>query len=222
MATILPLLLCLMIIAVLALQISAGMWSNAITFINTVMAALLAMNYFEPLAAWFDDQMPWMTYSADFLALWILFIAFTVVLRTITGRASKVKVRFLEVADKIGGGVFALLTGLVLVGFTLTTLHTAPLSVNFLFGGFKPSEPMLFFLDPDLKWLGFVQQQSHGSFSRAVEGEERARYGAQEEVAVFDSGNRFVANYIVRRTAVEKSVDLGLGAHPPEGKLPPR
>ena len=50
-----------------------GMWGNAIRLINVVTAALLATNYFEPLANWlqgFSTKFSTFTYLWDFLALW--------------------------------------------------------------------------------------------------------------------------------------------------------
>lgn len=222
MSFLLPVLLCLLLFAVVALLFNAGMWNNAITLINLVTAALLAMNYFEPTTRWLDSQIASLTYLWDFVALWGLFIAFMVVFRMVTGMISKVKVRFLDIADRIGSLVFAVLIGGVLIAFTLATLHTAPLGRNFLFDGFRPNEPMFFGMSPDLRWLEFTKKQSAGSFSRGVEGEERARYGGTSEVAVFDAGGKFIANYTVRRTALEKNMAAGKGICPDAERMPPR
>ena len=109
-----------------------GMWSNAIRLINVVTAALLATNFFEPagpLAGRHGRRR--YTYLWDFLALWGLFALFMLILRTVTDQVSRVKVRFLNVADQIGSTVFALWIGWVLVCFTMMTLHTAPLGPQF-------------------------------------------------------------------------------------------
>ena len=84
-----------------------------------------------------------------------------------TDQVSKVKVRFLKIADQIGSGVFALLIGWVMVCFTMMTLHTAPLAKTFLFGGFNssPDQSMFLGLAPDRKWLGFMQYESRGALS---------------------------------------------------------
>ena len=62
------------------------------------------------------------------------------VFREITDRVSRVQVRFLKLADRIGSVVLSLWIGYVMVCFTLMTLHTAPLGRNFLFGGFSTDQ----------------------------------------------------------------------------------
>ena len=84
------------------------MWSNAIRLINVVTAALLATNFFEPLAAWLDlSCAPSFTYVWDFLALWALFAVISTVFRLLTDKVSQVNVRFLGLADRIGSSVFS-------------------------------------------------------------------------------------------------------------------
>ena len=85
-----------------------------------------------------------------------------VVLRAVTDQLSRVKVRFLKIADQIGSGVFAALIGWALVAFTLTTLHTAPLAEHFLDGAFKATEPMFLGTAPDQQFLNFAQSESAG------------------------------------------------------------
>ena len=70
------------------------MWSNALRFMVVVAAALLATNYFEPVADQLDAWQPTYTYCWDFLSLWGLFAIFVVLFRAVTDQLSKVKVRF--------------------------------------------------------------------------------------------------------------------------------
>jgi hypothetical protein len=87
-----------------------------------------------------------------------------------------------------------------MVCFTMVTLHTAPLSRNFLFGGFKSStsEKMILGLAPDRQWLGFVQKESMGAFSQSATPEERER-----EKYVFDPHGEFMPKYATRRANLE-------------------
>lgn len=207
MNAILPLLLPLLMLVILfvcmATLAAEGMWSNAIRLINTVTAALLAVNFFEPAARWMDEQAPAATYVYDFVALWGLFIIFTLVFRGLTDRLSRVKVRFLMVVDQIGGGFFAFWTGWVLICFTMMTLHTAPLARNFLHGGFQPEQRMVFRLAPDRQWLGFVQKMSLGTFCRWGAPED---WRPGEERFVFDPNGDFMPKYKARRESVESLV----------------
>ena len=145
MTALLPLLMVVIIFVCMATLYSEGMWSNAIRLINAVTAALVATNYFEPLARWLDNKLSAGTYAWDFLALWILFAVVFGILRSTTDAISRIRVQFPLLADQIGGGFFALWTSWVVICFTMMSLHTAPLSRNFLFGGFQPEQRMLGF-----------------------------------------------------------------------------
>ena len=212
MSSLLTLLMLVILFAAVATLYTEGMWSNAIRLINVVTAALLATNYFEPLARWLDDMWPAYTYTWDFLALWTLFVALTLILRVATDQVSRVNVRFLKVADQIGSWVLAFWIGWVLVCFTMMTLHTAPLSRNFLFGGFKTGdqERMLLGFAPDRQWLGFMQKESLGALCRSATPEEW-----KKETYVFDPHADFMPNYATRRAKVEatvaKSGGIGVG-----------
>ena len=123
------------------------------------------------------------------------------IFRLATDRVSKVKVRFLKIADQIGSSVFALWIGWVLVCFTMMTLHTAPLARNFLFGGFQPEQRMFLGFAPDRQWLGFMQKESRGALCRSATPAEWER-----ETYVFDPHASFMLNYATRRAGVEGTV----------------
>lgn len=168
-----------------------GMWGNMLNLVNVVTAALLATTYFEPVARLADSALPAFTYFWDFLAIWLLFAIFTVILRQITRMVSRVKVRFLKIVDRIGSGFFAAWIGWVMVCFTMFSFHTAPLGKNFLFGGFQPEQKMFLGLAPDVKWLGFVQKMSMGAYSSEN---------------VFDANGEFPIKYATRRANLEQQV----------------
>jgi hypothetical protein len=201
MSSLLTILMLVILFASVATLYTEGMWSNAVRLINTVTAALLAVNFFEPLANWLDGQAPSFTYVWDFIALWFLFGLFTIILRLLTDQVSHVQVRFLKLADQIGSTVFSLWIGWVMVCFTMLTLHTAPLSQNFLYEGFKPRERMVLGFAPDRQWLGFVQSQSMGAFSQPATPEER-----EKEKFVFDPNADFMPKYSARRAALDVQV----------------
>ncbi len=215
MSFVLPLLLFLILAACVGFLFRDGMWANAIRLINVVTSALLATNYFEPLAKMLDENVnSSFTYFWDFISLWLLFGVFLMIFRTLTAFASRVKVRFLGVVDRVGSGFFALCIGWVMVCFTTMTLHTAPLAESFLFGGFRPKERMFLGLAPDRQWLGFMQRMSRGSFSRSAGEEEREGYPPREDasereqkLAVFDGRIQFIDNYAGRRAALEAHVE---------------
>ncbi len=201
MSFLLPLVLLLIFIACVAFLYTEGMWSNAIRLINVVTAALLATNFWEPVATRLDRWQPSYTYMWDFVVLWGLFAALVMVFRSVTDFLSKLNVRFLKLADRIGSVVLACWIGWVMVCFATFTLHTAPLARNFLGGGFQPEKRMLLGMAPDRQWLGFVQRMSQGTYCRSATPEQW-----EKEVTVFDPRAEFLPKYATRRTRLEDHV----------------
>ncbi len=201
MASLLLILVALILFICVAMTYAEGMWSNAIRLINIVTAALLATNFFEPVAKLADGWAPKLTYLWDFLALWGLFALAMLVLRTSTDQISRVKVRFPERVDQIGGTLFALWVGWVFLCFAMMTLHTAPLARHFLFDGFQPEQRMVLGMAPDRQWLGFMQKMSLGTFCRSATREEW-----RKQECVFDPHAEFMPKYTARRAQLESNV----------------
>jgi uncharacterized membrane protein required for colicin V production len=204
MTLIFPLLLVFIFLAAVGFLAQEGLWSNAIRLVNVVTAALLATNYFEPVARWAEEQADTYTFFWDFIALWGLFALFMLILRGLTDVISRVKVRFLKVVDRAGGLVFAAWTGWVMVCFTTMTLHTAPLDRESFFGAFQPENKALFLglAGPDREWLAFMQRVSRGSFCRADEGPDyryRDELPTDKKLAVFGGDASFLLKYATRR-----------------------
>jgi uncharacterized membrane protein required for colicin V production len=171
-----------------------GIWSNAIRLVNVITAALVAMSFYEPVAHYLTKQLDSYIVFWDFLAIWAVFSAAIIVGRTVTSSLSTVNVRFPKVIDRWGSGILAAWIGWVMVCFTVTTLHTAPLARNFFFASFQPKEAMFFgVLHPDREWLAFTQRMSTGAYSN----------GPGKS---FDPQNAFVAEQANRRTAFEHYV----------------
>lgn len=177
-------------IAVIGFGFAEGLWANAIRLVNVVTAALLATSYFEPVAGWIAALVPSYEYFADILAIWGLFALVLAVLNALTELVSRKNVRFPPVVDRIGSGLLVTWAAWVMVCFTLTTLHTAPLPRNSLFGSFRPEQRMFFGLAPDRQWLAFVHKMSQGALSAAP----------------FDPESEFVIKYAHRRSALEAHV----------------
>ncbi|HEY2893258.1 MAG TPA: CvpA family protein [Pirellulales bacterium] len=183
---------------------NSGLWSNTITLVNVLTAGLLATNYFEPLADYFESLDSSFTYVWDFLALWILFAAAMLVLRIATDYMSPLKVKFFMPIEKVGGPFMAIWVSWIVMCFTTMTLHTAPLSRNFLGGSFQsdPDGKMLFGLGPDRVWLGWVHRESRGALSRLG------------QLAPFDPRGEFIYRYADRRAEFEKQNGLSTDKKP--------
>jgi hypothetical protein len=191
MLTLVLLLIFLIVVGLLWLQ---GLWSNAITLINTTLAAMVALNYFEPVANLLDKQFPSYTYLWDFLALWGLFALTFGVLRLATDMLSRRRVTFEFWTEMVGRSVLAIWVAWIFIGFTCATLHTAPLDANFM--GFQQKYDSGNFLgmSPGKQWLGFMQSRSQGALSRGTP-------------RVFDQKSDFILKYHQRRVDFAKEGD---------------
>ena len=185
----LSILLFLIFVAVFVSLMNQGLWSNTITLVNVITSALIATNYFEPVAKFLDDQEPSLTYVWDLAAIWFIFGITMVLLRAATDYMSDVKVRFFMPVEKAGGILMAVWVSWIVLCFTTMTMHTAPLARHFLGGAFqqRPDSKMLFGLAPDRVWLAWVHRESQGPLSRF------------SRVAPFDPQGDFIVRYSNRR-----------------------
>jgi uncharacterized membrane protein required for colicin V production len=195
MAWILNLCLIIVFLVCVLMSLASGLWGNLIMIFNVILAALIATNYFEPLAGWLDDQMPSYTFFWDFLAMWGIFALAVVVLRAITDTLSSVKVRFKKPVELAGGLVCGAVVGWLMVCFTLFSLHTAPLAPFFIKGAFNPAANMFFNLAPDRQWARFAQGQSDAENGPLSAGEE------------FDT-RRYLGWYLVRRALFDMEPEM--------------
>jgi hypothetical protein len=207
----LSLILVLIFLAVFASLMNQGLWSNTITLVNLITSALVATNYFEPVADFLDKQEPSFHYVWDFAAIWLLFGITMVVLRAATDYLSKIKVRFILPLDRAGGILMAVWASWVMVCFATMTLHTAPLARHFLGGAFQqqPDSEMFFGLAPDRRWLAWVHRESKGGLARF------------RGVAPFDPQGDFIIRYSNRRGDFEQQNSLTKGSGEPQAGAGP-
>lgn len=165
-----------------------GTWSNCLTLVNTLLAALVAMNYWEPLADFAEGKMPTYTYVIDYLAMWLVFFIAIAVFRALTATISKTQVRFIPPIEQAGRVVSVLLIGWIMVCFTVTSLHTAPLARTAIRGSFQatPMANNFLGLAPDRMWLGYVQYRSKTAL-------------ANSPPRVFDETGEYIFKYGERR-----------------------
>ena len=155
---------CLIVIGIIVWCVAAeGLWGAAHTFLCVLIAGLLAMNFFEPLAGFLDGMLGDFKKFSDIVALLGLFIGFIFALRLGTEQLSPTFIQLPSTIDQAGRWVFSALTGYVTMAVLLTSMHTAPFSREFL--GFKPEQAAFFGLAPDRQWLGFTQYITEKPFS---------------------------------------------------------
>ena len=145
---------CIIIVGVVTWMVAAeGIWSAAQVFLCTLLSALVAMNFYEPVAIKLDGFVP-KEYS-DIVALLGLFIVLVFGLRLGCEQIAPSYIQVVPALDSFGRWLFGGATGYLLMAFLLTSLHTGPLPREFM--GFTPERKNFFGSAPDRQWLGFVQ-----------------------------------------------------------------
>lgn len=203
----LNILLLVILVVALAFLFREGLWSNAITLINVITAALVAVNYFEPASRLLSDLVPFMDYNWDVLLLGVIFAVVYLVLNQLAVLISKHQVRFHPLVDRIGSPLVSLWIGWVLVCFVMFALHTSPLARNFLSNSFQPEQRMFFGLAPDRQWLGFITKVSDGGSWGTNETNEDGAVSS-----AFDPTGVFMIKYASRRQWLQKHVSPFAGA----------
>jgi len=157
---------CLVVVGLVAYFVSnEGAWGAAHLFLSVLIAALVSMNFFEPLAVALDGLFPsnFRRYS-DIIAILGLFIGMTFGLRLVEEKVAPVYIVLPSTIDQIGKWAFGVLTGYLTMAFLLVSVHTSPLPREFM--GFQPERNNFFGSAPDRQWLGFFQYVTEKSFSR--------------------------------------------------------
>ena len=108
---------------------SEGLWGAALMFFNALFAALIAFNFYEPVAQLIVDNVGSETVSsfADSVSLMILFIVALVLLRLTTESIAPSMVRFPMPLYHLGRVAFSLGGACLTMAFVLLLFHAAPI-----------------------------------------------------------------------------------------------
>jgi len=131
-----------------------GFWSAAVTFVNLLLAALIATNLWEPAATMIEGfgAASW-TYLLDFVILWFIFFAAFAILRGVTDLISQSQVKFDLPIEMAGRSVFAVLSGWLFTCFLAFSLQMAPLNSESPLGAWTtPSANTFVVTSPDRLW----------------------------------------------------------------------
>ncbi len=144
-------------------QVTQGLFSALIMAICTIFSALVALNFYEPMADSFAVHTPAIAEPASLLALfalclWVLRLGFDLLLRN--------NVVFGMWGDRIGGGALGLVSGLVIVGMLMLALQMMPWGLSVL--GFAPYDRQMQRQSSSLPadfTLGLFEMVSDGSLA---------------------------------------------------------
>lgn len=186
-----------------------GLWSNFITLINFLIAALVASSFYETAAQNFASQLIEYSALADFICLWAIFVVVFILCRTITDILSPHRMKFDMVTEMIGRSVFSVWIASVFVAFTLFSFHMAPLHPD----AFQQDvESSTLGIGPDRMWLAFIQSRSRGALSASTSSNFMVReYSPSKHpddaglnARVFDPEAKFIDKYHKKRSNLSK------------------
>ncbi len=200
---------------------SEGPWGAATTLISTILAGLVAMNYFESLAGMFPMSVEWQM-RADIMALLGLFAAGVTGLRMGAEYLMPTQIEVNPLVYDGGRWGFGFLAGYVTAAIVLTALHTAPLPREFL--GFRAERNNLFGLGgpenaPDRVWLSFTQYASERIFTtgNVFDRSEFPRYKGRPA----EMWSSFPVRYADRRQRYASGGAIAAAAPGPASSAPP-
>ena len=203
----------LILVCVMAATWFTGFWGATLTFVNIVFSAMIASNFFEPVADAINNSLPRATYLLDFLSLWGLFFISFGIFRAFTAGMSRFQVKFVFWMETMGQSIMAVSCALVFLSFTMFTLHTAPLGPA-PFNSFQQDPDSINLVyGPDRLWLGFLQSRSRGGFAEfrnhpiAYQGEDHPE-DEGKNIRPFDSTADFIFKYRARRQSLSQQKSL--------------
>jgi len=165
---------------------SEGLWGSALMFFNVVFGALIAFNFYEPLASMLDRTGIGWGFS-DTLCMLGLFCVSVLLLRLTTETIAPAQVRFPPPLFHAGRLVFGLAGASVTLAVIILAFHAAPIHKK-LFTVIDYQSKPPFGLGLDHQWLGFFQYETGAVFARYGVGHRDPyhQYGYGGPVQVFD------------------------------------
>ncbi|GAC1466928.1 MAG: hypothetical protein NVSMB9_07960 [Isosphaeraceae bacterium] len=144
---------------------SEGLWGSALMFFNVLFSAIIAFNFYEPLAGLLATNLSFLSGFADTLCLLGLFSVSLIIFRLTTETLAPAMVRFPTALFHAGRILFALAGSLVTLAIILLGFETAPVNKK-IFGvvDYKYEPP--FHMGLDREWLGFFQYTTGMIFTR--------------------------------------------------------
>ena len=122
-----------MFFAGVAMAINEGLWSNTISLLCVLISGIAGCVAGAPLGVMIlertgqDDANAW---YFVFAGIWGGFALTLLALRILTDKASRTRMRFIPVVDKIGGILMGLAVAMMLASFAAYTLVRVPISAG--------------------------------------------------------------------------------------------
>ena len=164
MAIIIDLVICFLIAGLVYVLTSEGLWGSALMFFNVLFSAMIAFNFYEPVANLIDSTgIPWG--FSDTLSMLGLFCISLGMLRMTTETIAPAMVRFPTPIYHLGRLVFGAGGAVVTIAIMILAFHAAPVHKK-IFTVVKYDSKPPFGLGLDHQWLGFFQYETGAVFTR--------------------------------------------------------
>jgi len=119
--------------ASIAMTVNEGLWNNTITLLNIMLAGILGIFGGVPLGNFILTQSgkpPEFAWYFVFAGIWVIFAVSVTVMHLATSGASRVRMRFLPVLDKVAGPLMGVLVAIMLTSFSAYTLERVPIKAG--------------------------------------------------------------------------------------------
>jgi hypothetical protein len=184
-----------------------GVFTACTMFVNTLIAGLVAFNFWEPIADMLDPNFAdyFLHGYEDCIVLVALFAVTLGILRMITNAICRTEMEYPQWLRRGGGFLFGMATGYIVCGFLLCVLQTLPWHEEFMFFpspskmAAEPRKGLSRVLPPDLVWLAMMNRA--GAYTFANNQDENPLAEASDfkpyykEYATFDKYGTFELRY---------------------------
>jgi hypothetical protein len=185
---------------------SEGLWGSALMFFNVLFGAMIAFNFYEPLAALLDRTGINWGFS-DTLCMMGLFCISVLLLRMTTETIAPAMVKFPTPIYHVGRLIFGLGGAVITMAVIILAFHAAPVHKK-IFTAIQYDSKPPFKLGIDHQWLGFFQHATGAVFARYGVGSRDPfrEYGHGGPVRVFDPRAEWLINHEQARPYGEGSI----------------
>jgi uncharacterized membrane protein required for colicin V production len=184
-----------LIVGITYALMSEGLWGAALACMNTLFAALIAFNFYEPLAALLSQNVSAMSGYADTLCLMVLFIVSLLLLRLTTESLAPTMVRFPMPVYHIGRILFAFAGACIAMSIVILAFHTSPVDKKML-GVVDYARKPPFGQGLDHKWLAFFQYTTGQTFAQYLGEDFRVdRTNVYRDSKLFDPAGRWLIDH---------------------------
>jgi hypothetical protein len=174
---------------------SEGLWGAALMFFNVLFGAMIAFNFYEPLARLLDSTGIGWGFS-ETICMLMLFSASVMILRMTVETLAPAQVRFPAPVYQIGRFIFGLGGAAITVAIIILSFHCAPVHKK-MFQAVQYDTSPPFGLGLDHQFLGMFQRVTGGPFAQYGSGrrDPHGEYGNKHPLKLFDPKGEWLINH---------------------------